>query len=118
MGLTSLFHRGTQRPTRIILTAEGFELSGRDSARVLWNEVSRIMVFKDNLRRRDLICMEFVIRTRNQIFEIDEKAEGFWRMVTRIKKIFPDSDQDWEAAVLKPTFIGDGTLIYERMARS
>ena len=98
-------------PERIILRDDGFDLYSGDA---LWREVDKIAVFKDDLVTYDLICMEFIIGTKNEVFEVNEEVEGFWEMVKRIKEVHPTSRQDWEAIVVKPAFARNPTVIYER----
>jgi hypothetical protein len=78
--------------------------------------VDKIAVFKDDLVTYDLICMEFIIGAKNQVFEVNEEVGGFWDMVKRLKQLLPSSRQDWEAVVVKPAFARNPTVIYERSA--
>ena len=81
---------------------------------VLWREVDEIAVFKADLITCDLICMEFIIRGKNQIFDVNEEVVGFGEMAERLKQALPCSRQDWEAAVVMPPFARNPTVIYER----
>ena len=103
-------------PERVILRDDGFHLySGKTfKGGVLWRKVDKIAVFKEDLITYDMVCMEFILRAKNEVFEVNDEVEGFWEMVKRVKEVLPTSQQDWEAVVIKPAFARNPTVIYER----
>ncbi len=103
---------------RIILRDDGFDLfsGGTLKYTVLWNEVGKVEVFKEDLITYDLICMEFFVAAKGMVFPVNEEIEGFWELVSRIKVVLPASKQDWEAIVVKPAFARNPIVVYERRA--
>jgi len=101
---------------RIVLREDGFDLFRNDRRKggLWWRDVSKIVAFKDDLLTYDLVCLEFFLQSKGQVFEVNDDVEGFWAMVERIKEVFPHSNQTWEASVLKPAFARNVTVIYER----
>ena len=102
-----------------MLSADGFELyrGASEKGRVAWNQVDKIFAFKEDLVTYDLVCMEFIIKEKNEVFEVNDEVEGFWEMVERIKEAFPSSLQEWEAVVVKPAYARNPTLVFERSAK-
>jgi hypothetical protein len=107
-------------PDRVILKTEGFALYRGSAIKggVDWREIDKITVFKEDLLTYDVVCMEFMLGAKNEVFEVNDDVEGFWGLVKRIKEVFPTSRQDWEAVVLKPAFDRNPTVVYERRANS
>ena len=99
-----------------VLRDDGFDLYLGEKLKggVKWDQIDKVAVFKEDLVTLDLICMEFTIGARNEMFEINEDVQGFWDVVKQIKVLFPSSRQDWEASVVKPAFERNATIIYER----
>lgn len=114
--IARVLRRKKDVPERIALRGDGFDLCSGDDLkyRVLWNEVDRIEVFKEDLITYDMVCMEFIVGVKDMVFPVNDEVEGFWEMVKRIKEVFPTSRQDWEAVVVKPAFARNPTVIYER----
>ena len=114
--IARVLRRRKDVPERIILKPDGFDLYSGDTLKggVQWHEIDKIAVFKEDLITYDMVCMEFIIGAKNEVFEVNDEVEGFWEMVKRIKELFPTSQQDWEAIVVKPAFARNPTVIYER----
>jgi hypothetical protein len=114
--IARILRRKKEVPERIVLGDDGFDLYTGDHLkyRVLWNEVDRIDVFKEDLVTYDMVCMEFIVRSKDMVFPVNDEVEGFWEMVNRVKEVLPTSRQDWEAVVIKPAFARNHTVIYER----
>lgn len=114
--IARVLRRKKDVPERIILKDDGFDLYSGDRLKggVLWREVDKIAVFKEDLITYDMVCMEFIIGAKNEVFEVNDEVEGFWEMVKRVKEALPTSQQDWEAVVVKPAFARNPTVIYER----
>jgi hypothetical protein len=114
--LARIFRKRTEQPEKVLLNPEGFDLwaGAARKGSVLWREVDTITVFKEDLLTEDLVCMEFIIGARNEVFEVNEEVAGFWEMVERIKEILPTSRQDWELSVVKPAFTRNATVIYRQ----
>jgi len=114
--IARVLRRKKEVPERIVLTDDGFELYSGDDLkyRVLWNEVDRIEAFKEDLITYDMVCMEFIVGAQDMVYPLNDEVDGFWEMVKRVKEVLPTSRQDWEAAVVKPAFARNPTVIYQR----
>lgn len=114
--IARVLRRKKEVPERILLKDDGFDLYSGDTIKggVVWREVDKITVFKEDLITYDMICMEFIVSAKDQVFEVNDEVEGFWELAKRVKEVFPASRQDWEAAVVKPAFARNPTVIYER----
>ena len=114
--IARVLRRKKEVPERIVLRDDGFDLHSGDALKygVLWNEVDRIEVFKEDLITYDMVCMEFIVGAKDMVFPVNDEVEGFWEMVKRVKEVLPSSLQDWEAVVIKPAFARNPTVIYQR----
>ena len=114
--IARVLRRKKDVPERIVLRDDGFDLYSGDALKygVLWNEVDRIEVFKEDLITYDMVCMEFIVGAKDMVFPVNDEVEGFWEMVKRVKEVLPSSRQDWEAVVIKPAFARNPTVIYQR----
>lgn len=101
---------------RIELFPSGFRLicDGQAKGEVLWNQVNRIAAFKDDLLTVDLICMEFILREKDIVFEVNEDIEGFWDLAKRLPTIYPSINREWQSKVVLPPFARNPTTIYQR----
>lgn len=106
-------------PPWIAFTSEGFELRKAESlvGGIKWAEIRKIVAFKRDLVTSDIVCLEFHLLGTDQVFEVNDDVGGFWDLVRRLKEVFPSSDQEWEAAVIRPAFARNARLIFERSAR-
>lgn len=104
--------------TWVVLTRDGFDLNQGDSSlgSVRWEEVDRVLAFKRDLLTSDEVCLAFQIADSGTVFEVNESVGSFWDLVARVKEVFPDSEQDWEEAIVKPAFAENSTVLYERPA--
>ena len=76
----NLFPERKKIPERIVLSEDGFELYKGEQfkGRVLWSQVDKIEAYKADLITYDLVCVEFFIGAKNEIFAVDEEVEEFW----------------------------------------
>ena len=102
-------------PPWIAFTSEGFELRKAESlvGGVEWSEIRKIVAFKRDLVTTDAVCLEFHLVGRDGVFEVNDDVGGFWELVGRVKEVFPGSDQDWEATVVRPAFARNARVIFE-----
>ena len=103
-------------PAWIAFTGDGFELRHDEAlvGGVKWNEIHKILAFKRDMVTSDLVCLEFQLVGKDEVFEVNDNVGGFWDLAKRVKKVFPDSDHEWEESVVKPVFARNANVIYER----
>jgi hypothetical protein len=75
--------------------------TGNDTAQVLMGRGEQDHGLQGQPSQHDVVCIELVVRPRNQVFEVDEKAEGFWKMVRQIKTTFPVMESSDSAACVR-----------------
>lgn len=105
-------------PLWIAFTSEGFELRKAESlvGGVEWSEIRKIIAFKRDLVTSDVVCLEFHLVGKDEVFEVNDDVGGFWDLARRVKEVFPGSDQEWEESVVKPAFARNARVIFERPA--
>lgn len=97
------------------VTDEGFVLSTtRDVFSARWDDVRRISAFKRDLVTTDSVCLEIFLHASGEIWELCDETDGFWELVRAIKRVYPESQQEWQRAVMHPAFAERHTLILER----
>lgn len=102
---------------RVTLTNEGFALWEDELlvAEVGWDDIDSIVAYKVDLLTVDTVCLEFVLRSSGERVTLPEETEHFWELVKKIKRIFPESRQDWEDSVVRPPFAHNRTLVFDRV---
>lgn len=100
----------------IEISLSGFKLLSRCGCvgEVNWNDVGEIVVYKTDDYTVDTVWLEFGLSSQHSVFAVNDENKGFWDLVAEVKRVFPDSRQDWESAVLKPAFTENWTPIFRR----
>jgi hypothetical protein len=102
---------------KLVLTDDGFNLVFKDGSvrGLLWSDVDRINVFKEDLITTDLICMEFLSDRLGHSFDINEEVDGFWDVANEVARRFPKavSRRDWEVEVKRQPFARSPINVYD-----
>jgi hypothetical protein len=104
------------RRHRVVVERDGFALYevARLVGTVAWADVDGIVAYKSDDITTDTVWLEFHLAGTGQHFAINEDAEGFWRVVERVRQVFPDSLPDLRESVLLPPFAPSPTQVYRR----
>lgn len=105
-------------PAWIAFTRDEFELRKGEAfvGGVKWREIRKIVAFKRDLVTSDAVCLKFHLVGQDEVLQVNDDVGGFWDLARRVKEVFPDSDQEWEAMVVKPAFARSTRVIFERLA--
>jgi hypothetical protein len=100
---------------RLILTGEGVELSDcsmQDAVwNVKWNDISRILAWKQDCGTFDTICLGFCRRDEDEVLACDEDVEEWAELLNVLDRRFA-LDRDWWSKVACPAFEMNPTVIW------
>jgi hypothetical protein len=82
----------------------------------LWNEVSSVFAFKEDLITTDEVCVD-IFMIDNSSLRIDESTPGWFQFTKRLNNRLSISDE-WENNVMHPAFATNMTLLFDRQGRT
>jgi hypothetical protein len=95
---------------------DGFTVSidGRVLARVVWNNVGRVVTFKLDLGTYDEIVLQFDVRDIAGPVEVSEVYGGFTELRVAMERHLPGIGLDWYPNVMLPAFAENYAVIFQR----
>lgn len=82
--------------------------------RVSWNEIVRIITFKEDRFTYDVICLRLI--WEDNVLTLREETRGWDEFVERMNATLPVAPK-WEEEAMLPPFATNETVIYEKPAK-
>ena len=103
---------------RLSVTDDGVSLFADDQPAwtFQWTEVTRIDTYKRDLFAVDMICLDFMVATRQLTFSTDDQMQGFDLLCRQLRHVFPSIAPDWWLQVAFPAFAIRHSVLYEAPA--
>jgi hypothetical protein len=92
----------------------GFAETVRDKqVSVIWEDISKITVYKRDLYTEDQICLEFEL-ANGYIFIVSEDVEWWFQLIIHLEKEFPEVTLESIMKIAHPPFERNETVLFSR----
>jgi hypothetical protein len=100
---------------RIQSTSNGFIITSEGKEYLyLWEQVTEIIAYKQDLLTTDEICLDIVLP--GFMFTLTE-SDAEWDVLTKsMEETFPSIDADWFSKVMLPAFATNAMTIYKKVS--